>query len=342
MHPVASISLTPNRTNIRYSMEKVSRDIYKTFNWLVQELIQEHTALSKTLVFCRSINTCASLYKLFITTLREKSYEPSGSSPSIESRLFAMYHAQVSENDKKLILESMLTPNGTCRILFCTTAFGMGVDVPNIRTVIHFGPPGDIDDYFQESGRAGRDGIDSQAILYYYPTCLIGHVSKAMREYCKLGEEKCRREYLLQHFIGSPSISQTENLQHNCCDNCTQKCTCSPECPLRGSMQRLRLESSDTDNQVSMRVVSQSERDALRQRLCEFRQSLIESVTNDCEGKPLYVGLDFVCGLPAEMIDTVVDNCEFLLDSFDVEEKCLLWNYAGDVYRIIEDVLSSF
>jgi len=45
----------------------------------------------------------------------------------------------------------------------------MGVDVPNIRTVIYFGPPADMDDYFQECGRAGRDGLESNAILYLYP-----------------------------------------------------------------------------------------------------------------------------------------------------------------------------
>ena len=50
------------------------------------------------------------------------------------------------------------------------------MDVSNIRTVIHFGPKADIDDYFQESGRAGCDGIESNAILYYYPGCLMqGH-----------------------------------------------------------------------------------------------------------------------------------------------------------------------
>ena len=46
-----------------------------------------------------------------------------------------------------------------------------------------------VDDYFQESDWAGRDGIESKAVLYYYPTCLIGHVSKAMREYCSLSQE---------------------------------------------------------------------------------------------------------------------------------------------------------
>ena len=122
-----------------------------------------------------------------------------------------MYHARFSEDDKQLILQSMLNPNGICRVLFCNTAFGMGVDAPNVGIVIHFGPPNDVDDYFQENGWTGRDGIESKAVLYYYPTYLIGHVSKTITEYCTLSQEKCRREFLLQHFMGpSSSISQTE------------------------------------------------------------------------------------------------------------------------------------
>ena len=128
---------------------------------------------------------------MFLTELREESYEPCASPPSITARLFAMYHARVGDEDKKDIMKSIMKPNGNCRLLFSTTAFGMGVDAPNIRTVIHFGPPADMDDYFQECGRAGRDGIGSNAILYYYPGCLIGHVSKNMKEYCKL-VDKCR------------------------------------------------------------------------------------------------------------------------------------------------------
>ena len=56
----------------------------------------------------------------------------------------------------------------------------MGVDVPNVCTVIHFGPASDVDDYFQESGRAGRDGVQSSVVLYLYPGSLFGHVSKVM------------------------------------------------------------------------------------------------------------------------------------------------------------------
>ena len=137
MNNVKVVCKSPNRPNIRYSVVKVSSDIHVAFRWLVSKLRQQHACLERVVVFCRSITRCASLYKMFLTKLREESYEPSGSPPSISSRLFAMYHARVADDDKGLIMESMMKPSGNCRILFCTTAFGMGVDVPNIRTVIH-------------------------------------------------------------------------------------------------------------------------------------------------------------------------------------------------------------
>ena len=51
---------------------------------------------------------------------------------------------------------------------FSTIAFGMGVDIPDVRTIIHYGPCSDIESYFQESGLAGRDGKESIALLYVY------------------------------------------------------------------------------------------------------------------------------------------------------------------------------
>ena len=80
---------------------------------------------------------------------------------------YSMYHSQVGEEEKQQIMESMLNPDGNCRILFSTTAFGMEVDVPNSGTVIHFGEPADTANYFQECVRAGYDGKESNAILYY-------------------------------------------------------------------------------------------------------------------------------------------------------------------------------
>ena len=335
MSPVHYVVLSANRPNIWYSVQTVNRDVHVGFQWLVGKLKVKRTNLPKTIVFCRSINTCASLYKMFITDLQEESYEPCGSHPSIGNRWFAMYHARIADNEKKQILKSMRKPNGNCRVLFCTTAFGMGVDISNVHTVIHFGPTADVDDYFQESGRAGRDVIEGNAVLYYYPGCLIGHVSKTMKDYCKI-EDKCRRKELLKHLMGPVDISVLNDIRHNCCDICTVNCTCVVECPLQSSVSESDIEE---DGEVAACEVSQSDRDRLRLHLEEFRARIYQPIKQECEEKLVYAGLDIVCGLPSIMIDTVVNNCEFLSDSFDVEEKCLLWNWAGEIYRIIEDVL---
>ena len=166
------------------------------------------------MVFCRSISSCTTLYKYFATSLKGKSYNPIGSAPTTENRLFAMYHARIDENDKRAILKSLTTSGGSCRVIFCTTAFGMGVDIHDISVVIHYGPSSDIEDYLQESGRAGRDGCDCHAVLYVYPTCTVGHVSPAMKEYCQQ-TTPCQRNVLLGHF---GFTAQTQLVIHKCCD----------------------------------------------------------------------------------------------------------------------------
>ena len=327
MVPVKSITRSANQPNIRYSVERVSRDVHKAFGWLVSHLHQKRTALPKVIVFCHSINICASLYKMFLMELRRESYEPYGGVPSTATRLFAMYHSQVGEEEKQQIMESMLNPDGNCRILFSTTAFGMGVDVPNIRTVIHFGPPADTDDYFQECGRAGRDGKESNAILYYYPGCLIGHVSREMKLYCNLKGTCCRKE-LLKSFVGGVDSRTIQDLKHNCCDICTRECQCSVNCPLQHmeTEEVAEVESSP----APVRVVTQALCDLLQTHLMEFRGCVLRSAHESCEGAPLYVGLDVASGLPSAVIGSIITHCEFIADSFDLEEKCLVWNYAGD------------
>jgi ATP-dependent DNA helicase RecQ len=79
----------------------------------------------------------------------------------------ALYHAGLSKTARDEAMSSFL--DGSTRIVAATVAFGMGVDKPDVRWVLHADVPGSLDAYYQELGRAGRDGGPAQAGLLYRP-----------------------------------------------------------------------------------------------------------------------------------------------------------------------------
>ncbi|GHT39062.1 ATP-dependent DNA helicase RecQ [Bacteroidia bacterium] len=77
------------------------------------------------------------------------------------------FHAGLTSDDK--IKKQNAWKSGACRIIVCTNAFGMGIDKPDVRVVIHFELPTSLEEYFQEAGRAGRDEKKSYAVALYTP-----------------------------------------------------------------------------------------------------------------------------------------------------------------------------
>lgn len=77
----------------------------------------------------------------------------------------AAFHSRMTSAAKQTTVEHFRS--GQVRVLFATSAFGMGMDVENIRTIIHVRPPPSIEEYYQQIGRAGRDGKPSRAISLY-------------------------------------------------------------------------------------------------------------------------------------------------------------------------------
>ena len=94
---------------------------------------------------------CGFEYRLFQSILGQNQYYPEGAPAIPENRLFAQFHAPQTSQMKVQLLQQMFSKIAV-RVVFPTVAIGMGVDVPNIRHVIHVCPPCSVKQYFQETG----------------------------------------------------------------------------------------------------------------------------------------------------------------------------------------------
>ena len=112
---------------------------------------------------------CADLYSHFLMVLGDSVYYPAGAEKITANRLIGMFHSRTTEHNKRVLLNNLTVPEGTIRIVFATSALGMGVHLVGVNTIIHYGAPSSIDDYFQGSGRGGRSGEKARSILFWIP-----------------------------------------------------------------------------------------------------------------------------------------------------------------------------
>lgn len=141
----------------------------------------------------------------------------------------AKYHAGLSNEARKEYQENFI--NDDIKIMVATNAFGMGIDKPNIRWVLHYNMPQSIENYYQEIGRAGRDGEDSECVLLFSPGDVhtqkylvevgIENPERKRVQYKKLQQmvdlvysNTCYRKSILNYF-GEPFLKDCNN-----CSNC--------------------------------------------------------------------------------------------------------------------------
>lgn len=135
------------------------------------------------------------------------------------------YHAGMSAPDRDKSLKAFLS--GDAQVVCATVAFGMGIDKSNIRWVVHCNMPGNIESYYQEIGRAGRDGLPATAVLFYSYSDVVMrrkfadesgqpevNIDKLRRMTDYAEANICRRRILLSYF------GEERNCDCGNCDNC--------------------------------------------------------------------------------------------------------------------------
>lgn len=206
-----------NRPNLKYFVTAKSK---KTLTDIVS-FVHTYYPNSAGIIYCTSKKACEEMSEKLNEHLKT-----------------TFYHAGLSKRERNKVQE--MWNDGTVKIIVATIAFGMGIDKKDVRFVIHYTLPKSLEGYYQETGRAGRDGLESMCILYYNygDTKTIEFLIsnnfnatadqknrqreelKYVVQYCE-NKTDCRRKLVLSHFgenFDSKDCNKT-------CDNCTRNLT---------------------------------------------------------------------------------------------------------------------
>jgi RecQ family ATP-dependent DNA helicase len=209
-----------DRTNLKINVLKKSGGVSTAMQGLVQALNVPNVRLTKesTIVYAP---TRAQVEEVAMYLQK-----------NVKTAQVEYYHAGLPNEDRSRAHTNFLT--GKTTVIVATVAFGLGIDKPDTRRVIHYGPPKTLEEYYQQIGRAGRDGLPAECTMFtsgpdldrYKSDFYLGGLSGSAREATlqsmdalksfSMNAEVCRRKSLLDYFEEVPAFGE----RCGTCDTC--------------------------------------------------------------------------------------------------------------------------
>ena len=326
---VTVIYVSPNRPNLRFSVKKVTKHLQlKELDWLVDLIREDGVNCPKTIVFCNTMNEIAIVVNYLMSKLGKNVFFPEYSNVQ-DNCLIGIYHSNSWQSSKDRVLNEFKGA-GVKRVIIATTALCMGVNFPDVRYIINWGPARPILDQHQEAGRAGRDGKKSHIVVIFHGQ-QVGHCEQEVKDF--VHAKGCFR--VAAYKTLDSSIQPLEPL-HGCCYFCTTICKCVGESCGAAVLPFEAYDPEVEDNVATFetqRKVTSQERNTLREALHE----VLHDMRSDG------IAMDESCshGFSIQLIEDVTRNCETIFTLQDLLTRFAVFS-TSNALRVLEVIQEVF
>ena len=234
------VSRLPDRPNIFLKViHQKNYDVDRDLAWLVTGLRQLKESFPKTLVYAETRDSVGEIYTYLRCSLGKDAF-CNGDTSDPTQRTVSMFHSTIGNDLASFSVGSFKEADSKLRVIVCTIAFGMGVEVPDVLQVIHWGRSSTVMGFWQEVGRAGRQG--QRCIATCYPKS-TARKDKPTFDLIKDGNVCVRKTILATFVLNKGDLSELDKFDKRttcksrcdkcectlcmCCTFCVQQCECS-------------------------------------------------------------------------------------------------------------------